>query len=92
MKNVVFASNYANAAINDTGGNGVNVLTNVFVVGSAVHGYLNTTPALTNTNVFASTDALIAALSAEGELDKWTDSGFSMEDGKLLFWDRVVIG
>lgn len=92
VKNVVFTSNYANAAINDTGGDGVNVLTNVFVVGSAVHGYLNTTPELTNTNVFADTTALIAALSAEGELDKWADSGFSVEDGKLLFWDRVVIG
>ena len=91
VKNVVFASNYANAATNDTGGDSVNVLNNVFVVGAAVHGYLNTTPSLTNTKVFADTNALLIAMGVEGELDKWAGSGFTMEDGKLFFFGREVI-
>ena len=91
LKNIVFASSDADASINTTGSNSAVTMTNVFVVGAAVHGYLDPAPVLTNTNVFASTDALLAAFGAEGEMDKWTDSGFSLEDGKLMFFDRVVI-
>ena len=90
LKNVIFVSTDAAASITTTGSTTAVTMTNVFVVGAKLYDYLNATPVLTNTNVFASTDALIAALGAAGELDKWTDSGFSVEDGKLLFFGRVV--
>ena len=90
LKNIVFASSNSEASIN-TAGDSVITFTNVFAVGAKLHDGLKVEPTLSNTNVFANKSALLAAMSAEGELDKWTGSGFSVEDGKLLFFGRVVI-
>ena len=91
LKNIVFASSNSEASIN-TAGDSVITFTNVFAVGAKLHDGLTVEPTLSNTNVFASKSDLLAAMSAEGEMDKWAGSGFSVEDGKLLFFGRVVIG
>ena len=94
FKNVVFNSTFdgGDGRIYNEGNFGTLTINNLLVVGTRTHGYWGGTSNVTNANAVGDTTALITALSAEGELDKWAGSGFSVEDGKLLFWDRVVIG
>ena len=90
-KNVIFVSNHANAAMFSEGSAGTLTMSNVFLVGAKVHGYWGATANETNAKFYVDAEALLTAIGAAGELDKWAGSSYSVVDGKLLFNGKVVV-
>ena len=93
IKNVVFVSSYQGSGyLSDSGANennGSYTIENTIVVGKGEFGYYGGTPALINTAVHASVDALLAAIDAD-TFAGWSSS-FSFADGELLFGGVVVL-
>ena len=89
-KNVVLVSSDANGRIFRSGSTGTLTMTNVYSVGTVLYTYYGAATNLTNTKYFADANALLAAISAEGELDKWAGSSFSVADGVLSFGENEV--
>ena len=90
FKNVIMVSSATDARLFSEGNTGTLTVTNVFNVGTRIHGYWGATANETNAQFFANVDDMLTAIGAEGELDKWAGSSFSYEEGKLLFGGKVV--
>lgn len=91
FKNVIFVSALENGRLFTQGSTGVLKLNNVFVVGSSLYGYWGATADNTNAAFYTDAEALLTAIGAADELNKWAGSSFSIADGKLLFNGKVVL-
>ena len=93
VKNVVFVSTAQEGGYLSESGNNDNsgsyTIENTIVVGKGEFGYYGGTPTLINTAVYASVDALLAAIDAD-TFAGWSSS-FSFADGELLFGGVAVL-